>query len=132
MNINILTPATYWEQFDASEISITAVKGSKTSARSNQLKHKKSNFRFLWLIHAICWCFGFTQDHLASEPEALGDIAHKGDLPFLFKVLSINKALSIQVIWGAQKGCLLIYFREHTLWWFIHLLRSARPRHFFN
>eukprot|EP00903_Cladosiphon_okamuranus_P007227 g7015.t1 len=36
------------------------------------------------------------KDHLASEPEALGDIAHKGDLPFLFKVISINKALSIQ------------------------------------
>eukprot|EP00752_Nemacystus_decipiens_P001295 g1287.t1 len=36
------------------------------------------------------------KDHLASEPEALGDLAHKGDLPFLFKVISINKALSIQ------------------------------------
>lgn len=40
---------------------------------------------------------GSVQDHLASDPEALGDIAHKGDLPFLFKVISINKALSIQV-----------------------------------
>ena len=37
------------------------------------------------------------QDHLTSEPDSLGDIAHKGDLPFLFKVISINKALSIQV-----------------------------------
>lgn len=37
------------------------------------------------------------QDHLTSQPDALGDIAHKGDLPFLFKVISINKALSIQV-----------------------------------
>ncbi|CAM9989700.1 unnamed protein product [Pylaiella littoralis] len=36
------------------------------------------------------------KDHLASEPEALGDIAHQRDLPFLFKVISINKALSIQ------------------------------------
>lgn len=40
---------------------------------------------------------GLLQDHLTSEPDALGDIAHKGDLPFLFKVISINKALSIQV-----------------------------------
>lgn len=36
------------------------------------------------------------QDHIASDPSTLGDIAHKGDLPFLFKVISINKALSIQ------------------------------------
>lgn len=51
------------------------------------------------LIDALgVFVFVLWQDHLASEPEALGDIAHQGDLPFLFKVLSINKALSIQVI----------------------------------
>ena len=58
-----------------------------------------SDERCLFLpTRAVSLTFVSPQDHLASEPEALGDIAHKGDLPFLFKVLSINKALSIQVI----------------------------------
>jgi mannose-6-phosphate isomerase len=38
-------------------------------------------------------------DHLQAHPELLGDKVHKqygGDLPFLFKVLAIEKALSIQ------------------------------------
>ena len=39
------------------------------------------------------------KDWLASNPAAAGDLAYdgfKGDLPYLFKVLSINKGLSIQ------------------------------------
>lgn len=40
------------------------------------------------------------RDYLQSNPAAMGSLAASspsGDLPFMFKVLSINKALSIQV-----------------------------------
>ncbi|CAM9550171.1 unnamed protein product [Discosporangium mesarthrocarpum] len=36
------------------------------------------------------------KDLIDSNPDVLGAIKSKGDLPFLFKVISINKALSIQ------------------------------------
>ncbi|CAM9106136.1 unnamed protein product [Discosporangium mesarthrocarpum] len=36
------------------------------------------------------------KDHIDNDPSSLGAIKHKGDLPFLFKVISIDKALSIQ------------------------------------
>lgn len=46
---------------------------------------------------------GLLRDHLAAHPELIGDAvlqrfpdARNGDLPFLFKVLSIATALSIQ------------------------------------
>lgn len=76
---------------------------TRTQEVSKRTKSDESNGPSLnlnllcWLIHALFRSFGCTQDHLASEPEALGNLAHKGDLPFLFKVISINKALSIQV-----------------------------------
>ncbi|CAM9673949.1 unnamed protein product, partial [Phaeothamnion confervicola] len=38
----------------------------------------------------------FLVELLEDNPHYLGDLIHEGDLPFLFKVLSINKALSIQ------------------------------------
>lgn len=39
----------------------------------------------------------FLIELLETYPHYLGDQEHVGDLPFMFKVLSINKALSIQV-----------------------------------
>lgn len=36
------------------------------------------------------------QEVLQDNPHVLGAIRWKGDLPFLFKVISISKALSIQ------------------------------------
>lgn len=36
------------------------------------------------------------QEILDDNPHVLGAIRWKGDLPFLFKVISISKALSIQ------------------------------------
>lgn len=40
----------------------------------------------------------FLIELLETYPHYLGDQEGIGDLPFMFKVLSINKALSIQVI----------------------------------
>lgn len=42
----------------------------------------------------------FLIELLETHPHYLGDIEEVGDLPFMFKVLSINKALSIQVRCG--------------------------------
>lgn len=44
----------------------------------------------------------FLIELLETNPHYLGDLQEQGDLPFMFKVLSINKALSIQVRerWG--------------------------------
>lgn len=39
----------------------------------------------------------FLIELLETHPHYLGDLQEQGDLPFMFKVLSINKALSIQV-----------------------------------
>lgn len=39
----------------------------------------------------------FLIELLETHPHYLGDLQDVGDLPFMFKVLSINKALSIQV-----------------------------------
>lgn len=39
----------------------------------------------------------FLIELLETHPHYLGDLESMGDLPFMFKVLSINKALSIQV-----------------------------------
>ena len=39
----------------------------------------------------------FLIELLETHPHYLGDLEKLGDLPFMFKVLSINKALSIQV-----------------------------------
>lgn len=39
----------------------------------------------------------FLIELLETHPHYLGDLQDQGDLPFMFKVLSINKALSIQV-----------------------------------
>ncbi len=39
----------------------------------------------------------FLIELLETNPHYLGDLQEQGDLPFMFKVLSINKALSIQV-----------------------------------
>ena len=39
----------------------------------------------------------FLIELLETYPHYLGDQENVGDLPFMFKVLSINKALSIQV-----------------------------------
>ncbi|CAN0023337.1 unnamed protein product, partial [Heterosigma akashiwo] len=36
------------------------------------------------------------KDWITKHPDSLGDLAEEGDIPFMFKVLSINKALSIQ------------------------------------
>lgn len=41
----------------------------------------------------------FLIELLETHPHYLGDLQEQGDLPFMFKVLSINKALSIQVSW---------------------------------
>ncbi|CAM9638506.1 unnamed protein product [Ectocarpus fasciculatus] len=41
----------------------------------------------------------FLIELLETHPHYLGDLQEQGDLPFMFKVLSINKALSIQVGW---------------------------------
>ncbi|CAN0495728.1 unnamed protein product, partial [Ectocarpus sp. 8 AP-2014] len=38
----------------------------------------------------------FLIELLETHPHYLGDLQEQGDLPFMFKVLSINKALSIQ------------------------------------
>lgn len=47
----------------------------------------------------------FLIELLETYPHYLGDQEDLGDLPFMFKVLSINKALSIQVPCVCQKGC---------------------------
>ncbi|CAM9241356.1 unnamed protein product [Chrysoparadoxa australica] len=38
----------------------------------------------------------FLIEHLETNPRNLGDLREVGDLPFMFKILSINQALSIQ------------------------------------
>ena len=48
-------------------------------------------------------------EHIEKDPKMLGEESRKifGDqLPFLFKVLSVNKALSIQVIYFFKKSIL--------------------------
>lgn len=46
----------------------------------------------------------FLIELLETHPHYLGDLQEQGDLPFMFKVLSINKALSIQVRgWGWKR-----------------------------
>lgn len=46
----------------------------------------------------------FLIELLETHPHYLGELQEQGDLPFMFKVLSINKALSIQVRpWAESK-----------------------------
>ncbi len=49
--------------------------------------------RFCCYTAVACPC---EQEVLDDNPHVLGAIRWKGDLPFLFKVISISKALSIQ------------------------------------
>lgn len=66
----------------------------------------------------------FLIELLETHPHYLGDLQEQGDLPFMFKVLSINKALSIQVCWGLDictndlTSIVLLYFHVH------HVTRS--------
>lgn len=69
-------------------------------------------------------------DHIKAHPELLGDAVKDkfgGDLPFLFKVLAIQKALSIQAHPNKElaqklhkerpdvyKGSLRIYLASHS------------------
>lgn len=70
----------------------------------------------------------FLIELLETHPHYLGDLQEVGDLPFMFKVLSINKALSIQVI--ARGGGLSVSGRGYTprrhpacpLWLLLQLL----------
>lgn len=52
----------------------------------------------------------FLIELLETYPHYLGDQEDIGDLPFMFKVLSINKALSIQVRGLASHCRLLVTF----------------------
>lgn len=51
--------------------------------------------------------FTLEQEVLDSNPHVLGAIRWQGDLPFLFKVISISKALSIQAHPDKVRGCVL-------------------------
>lgn len=62
----------------------------------------------------------FLIELLETHPHYLGDLQEVGDLPFMFKVLSINKALSIQVL--APGGGLRVSGRGH-----IHRRHPACP-----
>lgn len=53
----------------------------------------------------------FLIELLETHPHYLGDIEEVGDLPFMFKVLSINKALSIQVS-GCSDICAVVLLYE--------------------
>ena len=53
--------------------------------------------RLLPLLSLLLFWFPCSrQEILDDNPHVLGAIRWKGDLPFLFKVISISKALSIQ------------------------------------
>lgn len=55
----------------------------------------------------------FLIELLETHPHYLGDQESVGDLPFMFKVLSINKALSIQV--GGRVGLCTLHERSRSI-----------------
>lgn len=75
----------------------------------NSLRHTATfvlyrNFCPLLRLFSLARLYGspegpgmFLIELLETYPHYLGDQENVGDLPFMFKVLSINKALSIQV-----------------------------------